>query len=137
MFDKVYLIKSISAVTNYNSSSCFIRNKENMIIVHILSLGFKTWYYSHNIYSLCSPGNNFASILFRVASDNFNSFCFKNTAFPLHSIVFISQSLCKKSLQRSFTFQSTIHYLFFFVYLQLFVGFQDLLALFHSFTLCQ
>ena len=23
MFDKVYLIKSISAVTNYNSSSCF------------------------------------------------------------------------------------------------------------------
>ena len=26
MFDKVYLIKSISAVTNYNSSSCLIKN---------------------------------------------------------------------------------------------------------------
>ena len=26
MFDKVYLIKCISAVTNYNSSSCFHHN---------------------------------------------------------------------------------------------------------------
>ena len=27
MFDKVYFIKSISAVTNYNSSSCFMNDR--------------------------------------------------------------------------------------------------------------
>ena len=33
MFDKVYLIKSISAVTNYNSSFCFILGEEKLLEV--------------------------------------------------------------------------------------------------------
>ena len=35
VFDKWYLIKSISAVTNYNSSSCFILPEIYFCIVHI------------------------------------------------------------------------------------------------------
>ena len=33
VFDKVYLIKGISAVTNYNSSSCFIWMEDNIILL--------------------------------------------------------------------------------------------------------
>ena len=44
MFDKVYLIKSISAVTNYNSSSCLLQISINPIIIKFFGIGFQEGY---------------------------------------------------------------------------------------------
>ena len=48
MFDKVYLIKSISVVTNYNSSSCYKNNEQVYFINNWTGIKSRQiWFYGN------------------------------------------------------------------------------------------